>query len=101
MSPIQIQPGAFADAVEAATWYEAQRPGLGVEFILQLDAAIESATEFPEGYAVQYREARRVLMRRFPYAVYFVFDNGVVEVFAVLHQHADSSTWQSRTPQAD
>jgi len=82
----------------AATWYEAQRPGLGVEFILQLDAAIERAGQFPEGYATQYRETRRVLMRRFPYAIYFMFENGVVEVFAILHQHTDPSLWQMRTP---
>lgn len=98
MSPIYIQRGAAADAEEAATWYEAHRPGLGLEFILQLDAAIERAADFPEGYALQYREVRRVLMRRFPYAVYFVFENNVVEVLAVLHQHGDPSSWKSRAP---
>jgi plasmid stabilization system protein ParE len=74
---------------------------LGIEFILQLDAAIERAAEFPESYALQYRDARRVLMRQFPYAVYFVFASGIVEIFAVLHQHGDPSSWQSRTSQAE
>ena len=79
-------------------WYEAQRPGLGVEFVLELDAAMERAARSPEVYAMQYREARRVLLHRFPYSVYFVFENRVIEVLAVLHQHQEPSLWQSRVP---
>lgn len=91
MNQVRIQQRAAADAEEAAGWYETQRPGLGAEFILELDAAIEKAVETPEANAPQYRDARRVLLRRFPYAVYFVFEEDVVEVFAVLHQHRDPS----------
>lgn len=80
----------------AATWYESQQGNLGVEFLLELDLAIERAAEKPNGYAMQFREVRRVLLRRFPYAVYFVYGTEILEVFAILHQHQDPSTWQSR-----
>ena len=93
---VNIQPQASAEAYDAAAWYEAQRSSLGVEFVLELDAAIERAAENPEIYAMLYREARRVLLRRFPYAVYFVHDNDMIEVFAVLHQQRAPSSWQSR-----
>jgi plasmid stabilization system protein ParE len=96
LNRIRIQPQAAADAEEAAGWYEAQRLGLGVEFALELDAAIERAAESPDLYAPQYRDARRVLLRRFPYAVYFLFEDAGVEVFAVLHQHRTPSLWRSR-----
>lgn len=69
MKELRIQPAAVEDAETAAKWYEAQRPGLGIEFILELDAAIEKAVETPEAYELKYRKVRRVLMRRFPYAV--------------------------------
>jgi hypothetical protein len=35
-------------------------------------------------------------MRRFPFAVYFVYERDIVEVFAVLHQHRAGFLWQSR-----
>jgi hypothetical protein len=35
-------------------------------------------------------------MRRFPFAVYFVYERDIVEVFAVLHQHRAGLLWQSR-----
>jgi plasmid stabilization system protein ParE len=69
LKELRIQPAAVEDAETAAGWYEAQRPGLGIEFILELDAAIERAVETPEAYELKYRKVRRVLMRRFPYAV--------------------------------
>jgi plasmid stabilization system protein ParE len=96
LKDLHIQPAAVRDAETAPKWYEAQRPGLGIEFILELDAAIEKAVEAPETYELKYRKVRRVLMRRFPYAVYFVLERNVVEVFAILHQHRDPTTWQSR-----
>jgi len=70
LNRVRIQSRAAADVERAAGWYEAQRAGLGIEFILELDAAVERASETPESYALQYRDARRVLLRRFPYAVY-------------------------------
>jgi hypothetical protein len=63
LNSIEIQAGAAAEADEVADWYEGQRPGLAVESILELDAAIERADESPEVYSVLYQEARRVLLR--------------------------------------
>ena len=96
MKSVNIQPRAEAEADEAAAWYEAEQPGLGIEFLLELDAAIERAAETPLAYAPVFLEARRVLTRRFPFAVYFVYDGDVMEVFAILHQQRASSLWQSR-----
>lgn len=69
MKTAHIQPRAEAEADEAAAWYEAEQPALGIEFLLELDAAIERAAETPLAYAPAFLEARRVLMRRFPFAL--------------------------------
>ena len=52
---VNIQPSAEAEADEAAAWYEAQQPGLGMEFLLELDAAIERAAETPVAYGQIHR----------------------------------------------
>jgi plasmid stabilization system protein ParE len=93
---VRIRPEAIADVGEAVEWYEAQRAGLGTEFLLELDAAIERAALDPEAYAVKHRDARRVLVRRFPYSVYYLIEPGAIEVFGVLHQHRVPRAWQSR-----
>lgn len=70
--------------------------GPSIEFLLELDAAIERAAETPLAYAQVFMQAHRVLMRRFPFAVYFVYEHDVVEIFAILHQRRASTLWQSR-----
>jgi plasmid stabilization system protein ParE len=47
-------------------------------------------------YEPVHLDARRVLTRRFPFAVYFVYEQDVVEVLAVLHQRRASSLWLPR-----
>ncbi len=96
MTRVNIQPGAISDADVAAVWYEGERSGLGIEFILEFDAAIERAAEHLESYEILYRGVRRVLLRRFPYAMYFIVENNIAEVFAVIHQHQEPSTWKSK-----
>ena len=96
MNSVNVQPHAEAEADKAAAWYETEQPGLGIEFLLELDAAIERAAENPLAHAPVFLEARRVLTRRFPFAVYFLYDHNVVEVFAILHQRSASSLWQAR-----
>ena len=41
MAEVIVRRGAQADIREAALWYESQRPGLGSEFTLRLDALVE------------------------------------------------------------
>lgn len=96
MNRVNILPAAQTDAEIAAEWYELQQNGLGIEFILEVDTAIARAAETPELYATQFREVRRVLVRRFPYAVYFIFESNTIEIFAILHQMQDKTEWQSR-----
>ena len=87
---------ARAEFVEAAAWYEARRPGLGAEFIAEIERCVSGAAQQPELYAVVHRGLRRVVVRRFPYSVYFRLEAGRAVVFAVFHGSRDPRTWQRR-----
>tara|TARA_R110001592_G_scaffold217431_1_gene471154 strand:- start:135 stop:428 length:294 start_codon:yes stop_codon:yes gene_type:complete len=96
LNRVLIERAAGHDSEQAALWYESQSFGLGSEFILELDAAIERVAENPEAYVNVYKSARRVLLRRFPYAVYFTYTESSVKVIGVLHQSREPESWQSR-----
>lgn len=98
MIQLIIQPQAAQEAGEAARWYEEQLPGLGIEFLLELDTALDRVINHPDIYPPIYRDARRVLVRRFPYAAYFVVAPDTVQVIAVLHQRRNPDLLQSRLP---
>ena len=98
MKQLIIQLQATQEADEAAKWYEDQFPGLGIEFLLELDAALGRVINNPDIYQPVYEDARRVLVRRFPYAAYFLAEADTVRVIAILHQSRNPGAWQSRLP---
>ena len=87
---------AAADVEEAHNWYEGQRRGLGEEFLAAVQAALEQVESNPQLYAVLYRDTRRVLLRRFPYGLYYrVLDDRVI-VVACFHAKRDPRVWRAR-----
>jgi len=89
------EPRADLDVAAAYQWYESERPGLGRQFLDQLEAYDRIAQD-PVGYQDLESGIRRVLLRRFPYAVYFAVESDVVVVLAVLHVSRNPAEWQRR-----
>jgi toxin ParE1/3/4 len=85
------------DEVRAAFhWYESERLGLGNEFLAELRATYERIIDGPLRYQEIRHGARRALLHRFPYIVYFVIEDEAVIVFAVLHARRNPAIWQGR-----
>jgi plasmid stabilization system protein ParE len=91
-----IRPEAEADLVSARDWYERQREGLGAAFLLCVEEVLEHIGRTPEMYTAVYRDVRRALTRRFPYAVYYRMAGNEVVMFGILHTRRDPHEWQSR-----
>jgi toxin ParE1/3/4 len=51
-------------------------------------------TAYPESYPVVTRHLRRALIDRFPFAIFYLTDAEVIQVFAVLHTSRDPQIWQ-------
>jgi plasmid stabilization system protein ParE len=85
------------DDVEAAfTWYEQQRQGLGTEFLLAVEAGLAAIARQPEAYPAVYKRARRCVLRRFPYALFFVAGPELIEVIACTHVRRHPRRWRTR-----
>jgi len=84
-----IRPGAEADLQAVKQWYEERRAGLGFEFIVTVRAAIRRLRENPKRYPLYYRGFRRVLLRRFPYKIFYRIEGDRVIVFRVLRASQD------------
>lgn len=68
----------------AFTWYEGQRRGLGFEFLDCVEAAIETIQQMPNLYAKQYDLFRRVLVRRFPFSIFYTIEKKEIVVHAIF-----------------
>ena len=85
-----------ADVRSAARQYELQRPGLGREFVAEVDEALSRVADNPLQYQVLYREARRAIVHRFPYGVFYRIEASNIVVFCVSHLHRDPASWKAR-----
>ena len=81
---------------EAAVWYGEKGPGLGDEFIREIDQAIANAAAASQRYPVVFGDIRRAVARRFPFAVYFRVRSDALVVLAVFHGRRNPTIWQRR-----
>jgi len=70
--PLRISEEVDAEAGEASRWYDAQRAGLGEEFLIAIDKVLELIEANPDAGSrvpgVSDDDVRRILVRRFPLA---------------------------------
>jgi plasmid stabilization system protein ParE len=86
---------------EAASWYEARSPGLGQELLTDARDCLRRIDTQPEtGSPVkgvpEAVGARRVLLKRFPYAVIYIELEAEARVLAFAHVRRRPGYWKSR-----
>jgi plasmid stabilization system protein ParE len=93
---IRFTPEADAELVEARQWYARQREDLDQEFMECIDDALSRVLRDPDLYPIVYRNLRRAVVRRFPFAVFYEITMDEIQVVAVFHSRRDPERWQSR-----
>ncbi|MEO8499061.1 MAG: type II toxin-antitoxin system RelE/ParE family toxin [Planctomycetota bacterium] len=93
-----IEPEAEFDLEQAVNWYNAQRTGLGLEFLACVAQVFDRIRVMPEIHPVIHSTARLALVGRFPYVVCYDFHGDSIYVIAVFHGHRDPNVWQDRLP---
>ena len=93
-----IRPEAEVDLTNAAAWYEDRESHLGQALLAEIRTAIERVLRRPESFT-RVREqpaVHRILVRRFPYRIFYILTVDTVVVFAILHAARHEELWQNR-----
>jgi plasmid stabilization system protein ParE len=93
---LDVSAEAEVEIFEAALRYEREKSGLGLRFESDLERVFTRLADNPLQFPQIEAEARRALLRRFPYGVFFTASGNVVTVLAVLHLHRHPDTWKDR-----
>ena len=97
----QFHPEAELEILEAAARYEAEVPGLALEFGEEVERVIELLLESPDLGAPVDGDIRHFVLRRFPFSVIYVATRDFVYVLAVAHSSREPGYWTLRvTPRA-
>ena len=95
---VEFRKEAQLDILEAISWYEERRKGLGDELFI----AIENEKHFtelnPYHYEDKYKGIRKAITKRFPFIIYYKIESeSKVLVYAVLHMKRSPRLWKKRT----
>ncbi len=93
---VRLTPEAKADVAEARRWYRKRRAGLDTRFLDALGVCLDSISAHPERGAIVEGRIRRVLMRGFPYGVFYVVYSNEAIVVACLHGARSPQVWRRR-----
>ena len=95
--PIVLRAAAQDEADEAARWYEGQSPGLGADFVAEVQRVLDVIAGQTDRYPIAAGDTREAPLSRYPYCVYYRVRSDRVVVTAVFHTARDPSIWQSRS----
>ena len=90
---VEFKPAAQGDIAVAFAWYEAQRTGLGAEFLRAIATARDQLAHSADRYPVTRGVFRWIKLRRFPYALHFDIAADSVRVHACLHFRQSPTRW--------
>jgi mRNA-degrading endonuclease RelE of RelBE toxin-antitoxin system len=77
-----VRPEAEDDLKEAYSWYEDKRTVLGYDFLLQVDAGLNSIARNPNINPLEYKGTRKHLLKRFPYKIIYLIEKEKIIVLA-------------------
>ncbi len=93
---VELVPAALSEAHDARKWYAARSQEAADRFMAELDRVIAMIAENPTRWPEYRRGARRLRLRRFPYAALYRVEPEVVLVVAIAHQRRKPGYWASR-----
>ncbi|WP_414517386.1 type II toxin-antitoxin system RelE/ParE family toxin [Nostoc sp. PCC 9305] len=97
MTNVIFHPLAEQELIDAVAYYEEQKPGLGLEYLGEIEHAVN--------FLIQYREAgskvrgslRRLILPKFPYyLLYRILEDDRIRILAVAHHKRKPQYWVDR-----
>jgi plasmid stabilization system protein ParE len=92
---VQILPAARADLELAADFYESQCQGLGSDFLTAIISDIDALEIHGGIHRIEYGYHRSV-SKRFTFAIYYMVESDVVDIYAVIDCRQDPEKMSDR-----
>ena len=87
-----VHPSAKKEIIAIKKWCRAKKQGLEIDFVNELKSNINLLKQNPLLFQVKYNSLRAIALKRFPYLVYYSFNNNTVYIQAVIASKQDQQT---------
>lgn len=93
---IRLATEASLEFREALLYYDAREIGLGDAFFLACDEAFRTIAEDPDRHPAVGRGFHRFVMPKYPFAIFYEFDDAELIVASVFNCSRDPQIWRKR-----
>ena len=93
---ISFRRAAREEFIESANWYKGKSLQLGLDFITEIERCLSLVAENPLSYEIIHKDIRRIVVKRFPFNVYYRVEAKRIVVLAVFHGKRDPELWKAR-----
>ena len=96
MKEIRFLKVAEQEFDETVKYYNAESPGLGTKFIVEVVKSLERIQQFPEAWHPFTQNARRCQIRRFTYGIIYQILEKEILIVAIANLHRKPDYWIKR-----
>jgi plasmid stabilization system protein ParE len=82
---VVLTPEARTDLREAYLWYHEQDAAVAEQFLESVEGAMRAAANSPLHYPIRFDRFRRIVLRRFPYVIFYDHDDTALYVYYIFH----------------
>lgn len=93
---LNISPAVKLEMAEAFSWYAEKNAEAADNFRRDVLATFDLVSQHPERFPLWDDMVRRLVMKHYPYAVYYTVGDQVVHILAVGHTRRRAGYWQNR-----
>lgn len=96
MTPVIFLPEAEQEMFEAAIYYQSQASDLGLDYLFEVEQAVQAIAESPITWPIIEGELRRRLVKRFPFGILYRIEPEEIVIIAVAHLRRRPGYWKKR-----
>lgn len=90
---IRFSVAASNEYLGAVEYYNDLREGLGYEFAVEMDDAIDRIQQYSTAWQSIAEDIRRCLIRRFPYGIIYTVLDGDIIVLSIMNLRKNPESW--------
>ena len=73
-----------------------KKNGLGKAFLKEIETNLLLLETNPMLYQIVYKNVRRALLHKFPFGIYYIIENEIVDIISVTHLSREPKNWRER-----
>jgi toxin ParE1/3/4 len=96
MRSVIFHPLAEQELLDAVSYYEEQETGIGLEYLGEVEHAVNFLVRYPEASSKVSGSIRRLTLPKFPYSLLYRVMEEQIRVLAVAHHKRKPQYWVDR-----